>query len=112
MANVRLQALALTSSVVTLAVGVVLGVGPLSEVQTTKHRDQTAALQHKQAALRTQLDLARAQAADDHSLAQALTGSLTTNRLKGRTVVVVAAPGADKAFVRRATAVNCLSRHT
>jgi Copper transport outer membrane protein, MctB len=100
----RLHALALTSSIVTLAVGVVLGVGPLSEAQTTKHREQAAALQHKQDALRTQLGAARARAADDHSVAVALAGQLTANRLKGRTVVVIAAPGADKALVRRTTA--------
>ena len=45
MTGFRYHALALASSVVTLAVGVVVGVGPLSEAQTAKHREQAAALQ-------------------------------------------------------------------
>jgi hypothetical protein len=100
----RYHALALTTSVVTLAVGVVVGVGPLSEVQTSKHRDQVAALQERQAGLSESLASARARAADDRALAQALAGPLTADRLKGRTVVVVAAPGADKPLVRRTAA--------
>jgi Copper transport outer membrane protein, MctB len=100
----RYHALALTTSVVTLAVGVVVGVGPLSQAQTTKQRDQVAALQHRQAVLGQSLATARARAVDDRSLAQALAGPLTAGRLKSRTVVVVAAPGADKTLVRRTAA--------
>ena len=44
MTGFRYHALALTTSVVTLAVGVVVGVGPLSEAQTSKQQDQVAAL--------------------------------------------------------------------
>ena len=104
MTGFRYHALALTTSVVTLAVGVVVGVGPLSQAQTTKHREQVAALQHRQAALTERLATAEARAGDDRSLAQALAGPLTAGRLKARTVVVVAAPGADPALVRRTVA--------
>jgi hypothetical protein len=100
----RYHSLALASAVVTLAVGVVLGVGPLSQAQTTKHDEQTAALQQRQDGLRGRLATLRARAADDHALAKALAGPLTANRLKGRTVVVIAAPGAAKALVRRTSA--------
>ena len=51
----RYHALALASAVVTLAVGVVVGVGPLSQAQTTKHTQQTTALQHREAGLRERL---------------------------------------------------------
>ena len=104
MTGFRYHALALTTSVVTLAVGVVVGVGPLSQAQTTKHREQVAALQHRQAALTERLATAEARAGDDRSLAEALAGPLTAGRLKARTVVVVAAPGADPALVRRTVA--------
>lgn len=104
MTGFRYHSLALVTSVVTLAVGVVVGVGPLSQSQTTKHEAQTAALQHRQAALRAQLATVRARAVDDHALAKALAGPLSADRLKGRTVVVVAAPGAAKALVRRTAA--------
>jgi hypothetical protein len=100
----RYHALALTTSVVTLAVGVVVGVGPLSEAQTSKHQEQVAALQHRQAALSQSLATTRARAGDDRALAQALAGQLTADRLKGRTVVVVAAPGAARPLVRRTVA--------
>jgi Copper transport outer membrane protein, MctB len=100
----RYHALALTTSVVTLAVGVVVGVGPLSEAQTSKHQDQVARLQHRQDVLSQSLAATRARAGDDHALAQALAGPLTADRLKGRTVVVVATPGADRPLVRRTIA--------
>ena len=60
-----------TTSVVTLAVGVVVGVGPLSESQTTKHREQAAALQQRVAELRDRLATVEARAGDDRALAQA-----------------------------------------
>jgi Copper transport outer membrane protein, MctB len=83
---------------------VVVGVGPLSQAQTSKHEAQTAALAHRQAGLRDRLATVRARAADDHALAKALAGPLMANRLEGRAVVVVAAPGAAKALVRRTSA--------
>jgi Copper transport outer membrane protein, MctB len=100
----RYHTLALASAVVTLGVGVVVGVGPLSQAQTTKHEAQTASLQHRQVALRERLAAVQGRADNDHALAKALVGPLTADRLKGRTVVVVAAPGADKALVRRTAA--------
>jgi hypothetical protein len=100
----RFHSLALASSVVTLAVGVVVGVGPLSQAETTKHEQQTAAVLHREAGLRGRLATLTARAADDHALARALAGPLTANRLKGETVVVIAAPGAAKALVRRTSA--------
>lgn len=104
MTGFRYHALALTTSVVTLAVGVVVGVGPLSEAQTSKQQDQVARLQHRQDVLSRSLAATRARAGDDRALAQALAGPLTADRLKGRTVVVVAAPGADRPLVRRTIA--------
>jgi hypothetical protein len=101
MAGFRYHALAWTSAVVTLGVGVVLGVGPLSEAQTVKHTEQTAALVHKDKVLRDRLAATGAGAVDDRALAKALSGQLTAGRLTKRTVVVIAAPGADAALVRR-----------
>jgi hypothetical protein len=100
----RYHALAVVSSVATLAVGVVVGVGPLSEAQTTKHREQAAALQHRQASLHGRLATLQAQAGQDRALAKALAEPLTAGKLTSRTVVVVAAPGADPALVRRTAA--------
>jgi hypothetical protein len=102
--GVRYHALAVVSSVATLAVGVVVGVGPLSEAQTTKHREQAAALQDRQATLHGRLSTLQARAGQDRALAKALAGPLTADRLKSHSVVVVAAPGADPALVRRTAA--------
>lgn len=101
MAGLRYHALAYVSAAVTLAVGVVLGVGPLSQAQGTKQETQTSALQLRAATLRDSLAKEQAQSLDDRVLAEALAGPLMADRLTGRTVVVVAAPGAKKALVRR-----------
>ncbi|MGZ4640327.1 MAG: copper transporter, partial [Actinomycetes bacterium] len=105
MSGIRYHALALTTSVVTLAVGVVVGVGPLAEQQATRHTAQTRALRDGQTALRGRLAAAHAASQADSALAAALAAPLEKGALAGRTVLVVAAPGADRALVRRTAAV-------
>jgi hypothetical protein len=104
MTGLRYHSLALASALVTLGVGVVVGVGPLSQAQTTKHAAQTAAMQHRVGALRERLATARARSVEDHAMAMALAGPLTANQLDGRTVVVVAAPGATRSLIRSTSA--------
>lgn len=104
MSQARYHVLAALTSAVTLAVGVVVGVGPLSEQQTAKHRSQTQGLRDANAALHQRLGATRTQAAADAAAAKVLSRRVAAGRLDGRTVVVIAAPGAPATLVRRAAA--------
>ena len=101
MSSLRYHALALGTSVVTLALGVVLGVGPITDHQDAVHSADAAALQHRQADLQQRLRTATTQASADQALARSLTRPLLRNQLNGRHVLLVAAPGADRATLRR-----------
>jgi hypothetical protein len=99
--SLRYHGLALATSVVTLAVGVVLGVGPITDHQDAAQSRRTHALEHRQAALQQRLRNATGQSSADQALAASLTKPLLRNQLNGRSVLLVAAPGADRTTVRR-----------
>jgi copper transport outer membrane protein MctB len=99
--SLRYHGLALGTSVVTLALGVVLGVGPITDHQDAVRSASAAALKAKQADLTDRLRTATARAATDQALAASLTKPLLRDQLDGRYVLLVAAPGADRATVRR-----------
>jgi copper transport outer membrane protein MctB len=105
MPGFRYHALALATSAVTLAVGVVVGVGPLAAQQATKHKSETQNLREHQRALKQRLATSTATAREDRALAQTLAKPLVRNALADKTVLVVAAPDADPALVRRAARV-------
>jgi hypothetical protein len=101
MSGFRYHGLALATCAVTLVVGIVVGVGPLTAEQTRKHTAATAQLNNRQAALTQRLDASTTAAGEDQALARALAKPLVHGALADRTVLVVAAPGADTALVRR-----------
>lgn len=105
MAGVRYHGLALATSVVTLAVGVVIGVGPLAEQQTSRHTAQTTALRARQATLDDRIAASTTAAREDRALADVLAKPLVRGALADKTVVIVAAPGADRSLVRRTARV-------
>jgi len=105
--SLRYHGLALGASVVTLALGVVLGVGPITDHQDAVHAASADALKARQAALTDRLRTATTRAATDQALARSLTKPLLRNQLDGRQVLLVAAPGAERATLRRtSTAVR------
>jgi Copper transport outer membrane protein, MctB len=103
MSGLRYHGLALGTSVVTLALGVVLGVGPITDHKDAAQSRHTQALEHRQAVLQQRLQDATGQADADQALAASLTKPLLRNQLSGRSVLLVAAPGADPSTVRRTT---------
>lgn len=105
MTGLRYHALALATCLVTLATGVVVGVGPLSEQRSREHRAETRSLRAEQAALRRERAVAVASARGDRALATSLAEPLTAGALRDRTVAVIGAPHADRALVRRTSAV-------
>jgi Copper transport outer membrane protein, MctB len=105
MSGLRYHGLALVTSVVTLGVGVLVGVGPLAEQQASRHTAETARLRDRQATLEQRLDASGSAARADRALAEALAEPLVRDALADRTVVIVAAPGADTSLVRRTAKV-------
>lgn len=101
----RYHALAAATSVVTLAAGVVVGVGPLAQRQVVEHNRQVGALRDQLSRLEASLAAASREARRDQAFAEALARPVTRGRLSGSTVLVVAVPGADRALVRRTTTV-------
>jgi hypothetical protein len=105
MNGLRYHGLALVTSVVTLGVGVVLGVGPITEAQSQTHQRESQQLRDRQARLERRATAATTAARGDQALAESLAAPLTRHRLDGHTVVVIAAPGADRSLVRRTSTV-------
>ncbi len=105
MSVLRYHGLALGTSVVTLAVGVVLGVGPITDHQNAAQARRTQSLENRQAALQQRLRSATGQANADQALAASLTKPLLHNQLSGRSVLLVAAPGAERSTLRRTSRV-------
>lgn len=101
MSGLRYHGLALGTSLVTLAVGVVLGVGPVTHHQKAVQAHDLSQLQSRHDRLQERLQAATAQADADAALARSLTKPLLHGQLSGRAVLLVAAPGADRATLRR-----------
>ena len=93
--------LSLLATGLALVLGLGLGAGPVSEgslADTTAQRDR---LQARADRLQARVAALRRERAADAAVVSALAEPLVGDRLEGRTVLVVATPGADPADVRR-----------
>lgn len=95
MIDFRYHLVSLISVFLALAVGIVLGAGPLREGIGESLTGQVEALRADRDALRTELEAAIVDVNDRDAWIGAMGEQAAAGRLDGRTVAVVALPGAD-----------------
>jgi Copper transport outer membrane protein, MctB len=100
----RYYLVSIVSIFLALAVGIVLGAGPLKGDIGARLTEQMTALRAEKAQLRTDLDAARRDASARDTFALAVAPAVMKSRLAGKTVALVVAPGADADLVKNATA--------
>ncbi|MEZ0165106.1 copper transporter [Kineococcus sp. LSe6-4] len=99
MIDFRYHVVSLVSVFLALAVGIVLGAGPLNEGISTGITDQVRQLTTEKNALRTERDEALATTEQQDAWAEAVAPALLARQLAGRGVAVVELPGADSSQV-------------
>lgn len=104
MIDFRYHLVSIVSIFLALAVGIVLGAGPLEGDIGTRLTEQMTALRADKAQLRTELDAARKGAAARDTFSAAVAPAVMKGRLTGKTVALVVAPGADADLVKNTTA--------
>ncbi|WP_432545996.1 copper transporter [Kineococcus sp. SYSU DK004] len=95
MIDFRYHVVSLVSVFLALAVGIVLGAGPLNEGISVGITDQVRQLTQEQEQLRTERDQAQAALAAREEWAATVAPALVARQLGGRAVAVVELPGAD-----------------
>jgi hypothetical protein len=100
----RYYLVSIVSIFLALAVGIVLGAGPLKGDLGARLTEQMTALRAEKTQLRTDLDIARKGASARDTFSSALAPEVMKGRLTGKTVALVVAPGADSDLVKSATA--------
>jgi Copper transport outer membrane protein, MctB len=100
----RYHIVSIVSIFLALAVGIVLGAGPLKEDIGNGLSQQTSALRAEKTQLRTQLDAAKAGAAARDTFAAAVGPVIMKSQLSDKTVALVIAPGADADLVKSTSA--------
>lgn len=103
MIDFRYYLVSIVSIFMALAVGIVLGAGPLKGDIGTRLTEQMTALRAEKTQLRTDLDTARRDAAARDTFSAALAPAVMKNRLTGKTVALVVAPGVDADLVKTTT---------
>jgi len=101
----RYHLVSIVSIFLALAVGILLGAGPLQEDLGKTLSNQVSTLRKEKDALRTQLDQAQTRVDASDKFVTAVTPALVESRLGGRSAVVVTLPGTDKALVSASSAV-------
>jgi hypothetical protein len=104
MIDFRYHLVSIVSIFLALAVGIVLGAGPLKEDIGTRLTEQTTALRADKTQLRTQLDAEKKGTAARDAFSTNVAPTIMEHQLDGRTVTVVVAPGADSDLVKNTTA--------
>lgn len=104
MIDFRYHLVSLISVFLALAVGVVLGAGPLQNSIGTALEDQVAALRTDRDAVRAERDQAVVRAERDEAYLSAVAPALIDGALAGRRVAVVTLPGASGDDVGRVSA--------
>jgi len=100
----RYYLVSIVSIFLALAVGIVLGAGPLKGDLGARLTEQMTALRAEKAQLRTDLDAARRGASARDTFSLAVAPAVMQSRLDGKTVALVVAPGVDADLVKNATA--------
>ncbi|WP_432574049.1 copper transporter [Kineococcus sp. SYSU DK005] len=95
MIDFRYHVVSLVSVFLALAVGIVLGAGPLNEGISTGITDQVRQLTQEKDQLRTERDQALAVGEAQDAWAEAVAPAVVQRQLAGRAVAVVELPGAD-----------------
>ncbi|GAB3569610.1 copper transporter [Spelaeicoccus albus] len=105
MVDFRFHLVSLISVFLALAVGIVLGAGPLKESIGNSLNEQVEALRANRDNLRANADEARAEADNQAKFLDQVGPALVADHLGGRRVVVVAMPGADNTQVADTSAM-------
>jgi hypothetical protein len=100
MIDFRYHLVSLVSVFLALAVGIVLGAGPLKDTIGATITEDAASLRSQTASLRSQLDTANSGIAHRDDFVTAVTPALVSGQLGGHSVVLVSLPGADTGVVK------------
>ncbi|MEO6144254.1 MAG: copper transporter [Dermatophilaceae bacterium] len=103
MIDFRYHLVSIVSIFLALAVGIVLGAGPLKEDIGNRLTQQTSVLRDEKSALRTELDAEKRGTAARDTFAAAVAPLIAEGQLTGRIVALVVAPGTDADLVKRTT---------
>lgn len=101
MIDFRYHLVSIISIFLALAVGIVLGAGPLQGNLGSQLTEQVASLRAEKQDLNDQLAASEARVAAGNELAQAVSGRVTQGRLTGHEVVAIVLPSADGTLVDR-----------
>lgn len=104
MSGLRYPVLSLTAAGLGVALGLGLGAGPVAERSAISNERTTARLSGHVDRLTERVDRLQSSTVADAKVVTSLAASLVAGRLTGRTVLVVATPGARKVDVRRVRA--------
>jgi len=99
----RYHLVSIVSIFLALAVGIVLGAGPLKEDIGNRLTEQTSALRAEKSELRTELDAEKRGTAARDTFSAAMAPAVMKDRLSGKVVAIVVAPGADAELVKDTT---------
>jgi hypothetical protein len=103
MIDFRYHLVSLVSVFLALAVGIVLGAGPLKDAIGQTITEDAASLRQQTASLRSQLDTASSGIAHRDDFVDAVAPALVSGQLSGHSVVLVLLPDADTAIVKPLT---------
>lgn len=103
MIDFRYHLVSIVSIFLALAVGILLGAGPLKGDLGTRLTEQITALRAEKAQLRTDLNAAQRDTSARDTFSAAVGPAIMKGRLTGRTVSLVTAPGVDADLVKDTT---------
>jgi hypothetical protein len=103
MIDFRYHLVSIVSIFLALAVGIVLGAGPLKEDIGNRLTEQTSALRADKSQLRTELDAEERGTAARDAFLGSVAPVIIKGRLTGKVVALVVAPGADADLVKNTT---------
>ena len=100
----RYHLVSIVSIFLALAVGIVLGAGPLKEDIGNQLTQQTSVLRTEKSQLRTELDAEKRGTAARDTFSAAVAPVIAKGQLTGKIIALVVAPGADADLVKSTTA--------